>query len=78
MEQADINFKVAPNPSFGRYTIESKVNFNDQLYQIFDQFGRIALSGVLSGQQNEIHITEGAGLYFLKIGNEATKVQVLN
>jgi hypothetical protein len=78
MEQADINFKVAPNPSFGRYTIESKVNFNDQPYQIHYQYGRLVQSGILSGQQNEIQITEGVGLYFLKTGNEVTKVQVLN
>jgi ELWxxDGT repeat protein len=77
-DESQGSFLISPNPSLGSFTIQSPVYMNDQLYQIFDQFGRFVQSGILSGQQNEIHITEGAGLYFLKIGNEVTKVQIIN
>jgi hypothetical protein len=69
---------IFPNSTSGIIRIQFDQKANDQPYQIHDQYGRLVQSGVLNGHQNEIHITEGDGLYFFKIGNEVSKVQVTN
>jgi hypothetical protein len=69
---------VSPNPTKGFITVNTDKNLSRSSYHIYDQYGRLIKSGVLNGHQNEIHITEGSGLYFLKIGNEVSKVQVTN
>ena len=68
--------KVYPNPATDVIKIESETNSENPLsILMFNTFGQIVFEGKLTTNQFELNIVSlQNGLYFLRIGNENTKV----
>ena len=76
-EQSEIVFKVSPNPSTGKVVIESSLSIAKEAYFLYDTYGRLINTGVLTGKEDLIQINGGTGIYYLKINDEVLKVQLL-
>jgi hypothetical protein len=68
---------VYPNPSNGLLTILMEKAYTDLTYCIFDQQGRMVKSDNLNGKQTVIDLNLNNGMYYLMIGQEVVKVQVV-
>ena len=68
---------VYPNPTNGLLTIRLEKAYTEQIYHIFDQQGRMVKSDVLNGKQTVIELNLNNGMYYLMIGQEVVKVQVV-
>jgi hypothetical protein len=61
---------VYPNPSNGRFKVDSDTNFS---YQIFDLQGRVVSTGQIDRVRNTINLTtEASGVYFMKVLDRET------
>jgi hypothetical protein len=67
---------IYPNPTSSSITIEIPDQWAEEVYEVYDQFGRNLMSGILSSTQNILQLPFGAGIYYLKIRDELVKVQV--
>jgi hypothetical protein len=76
-EQSAIGFQVNPNPSSGKFVVESSLSLAKESYFLYDTYGRLINTGVLNGKEDLIQINAGTGIYYLKIRDEVVKVQVL-
>lgn len=63
--------KVFPNPASDEIIIESQNDLIGSDYTIFDQLGRLLLTGKLIGLDTKVGIKQlSAGLYYLQIGGQ--------
>jgi hypothetical protein len=78
----DINVTIYPNPSSGEVTVKSELE--GVTLEIYDVFGRLSGSQILTEGENKVNISElPNGTYFFRSGNEIspagfTKVIVSN
>jgi hypothetical protein len=70
-------FNIYPNPTSSSITIEIPDQWDEEVYEVYDQFGRNLMSGILSSTQNILQLPFGTGIYYLKIRDEVVKVQVV-
>lgn len=74
-EKEEMLFSVYPNPSTDVINVKSNSN---ELYSIFDAFGRVVLTGRLTAIQSSIAISHlPKGFYFLTLGgkgNQSVKI----
>jgi uncharacterized repeat protein (TIGR01451 family) len=69
--------KVYPNPSNGQMTILIEESIVNNIYNFFDQQGRIVKTGFLNGIKNTIDSDLKNGMYYLMIGENVVKVQII-
>jgi len=69
---------VYPNPSNGDVTIELHNSSGSNPYKFIDQQGRIVKKGILTDSKNTIHMDLKSGMYFLQVGDEVLKIQLIN
>jgi hypothetical protein len=68
---------VYPNPTSNNITIQGKEGMN-QNFKIFDQMGRIVISGKLNGINTEVNLsTLSKGMYTLKIEGNYQPAQIV-
>jgi hypothetical protein len=58
-------------------TIRLKIASAEQTYRIFDQQGRTVKTGNLDGKQTTLELNGLSGMYYLMVGQEVVKVQVV-
>jgi uncharacterized repeat protein (TIGR01451 family) len=78
MSKQETGIKVYPNPSNGQMTILLEKSADNSNYNIFDLEGKIVKTGLLSGKKNTIDTDLNSGMYFLMIGANVVKVQVVH
>ena len=78
MSKQETGIKVYPNPSNGQMTILLEKSADNASYSIFDLEGKIVKTGTLSGKKTTINTDFNSGMYFLMIGENVVKVQVIN
>ena len=78
MSKQETGIKVYPNPSNGQMTILLEKSADNASYSIFDLEGKIVKTGTLSGKKTMINTDLKSGMYFLMIGENVVKVQVMN
>lgn len=73
-EQSYVNFKIYPNPTMDKLTIEN-IDFNlDSDYVIVDQIGRVIMKGKLDGNTSIINVNSlPKGVYVLSIKGEVKR-----
>ena len=64
---------VYPNPTTGVFTIKAGAN---TLAEIVNSYGTIVAAIALSDGENEVNLSLAAGIYFVKIDNNVTKLIV--
>lgn len=72
-----IHVETFPNPSKGEFTVHTKSTIN-QSYQIVDLQGRLIQAGQVRNTERIVLQKPQAGIYFLKIGEQSTKIMVIN
>ncbi len=76
MSKEENGIKVYPNPNTGIFTVVLKNAYKGN-FSVFDQQGRAVKSGTLDGKKTTLHLDLPSGMYFLLVGEEVVKVQVL-
>ena len=71
------HFSIYPNPTSGSVTIEADDQLAKEAYFLYDTYGRLINTGVLTGKEDLIQINGGTGIYYLKIRGEVVKLQVV-
>jgi uncharacterized repeat protein (TIGR01451 family) len=71
------SIRVYPNPSNGSFTIRLEKASAEQTFRIFDQQGRTVKTGNLDGKQTTLELHGLSGMYYLMVGQEVVKVQVV-
>lgn len=78
MSKQETGIKVYPNPSNGQMTILLEKSADNASYSIFDLEGKIVKTGTLSGKKTAINTDLNSGMYFLMIGKNVLKIQVMH
>ena len=78
MSKQETGIKVYPNPSNGQMTILLEKSAENASYSIFDLEGKIVKTGTLSGKKTAINTDLNSGMYFLMIGKNVLKIQVMH
>ena len=61
-------FTLYPNPSKGRYTIQSEKRLSGLKYQVYNFKGQLIQEGILKNHNNQIDLSNSpAGIYFFQI-----------
>jgi uncharacterized repeat protein (TIGR01451 family) len=77
MSKQETGIKVYPNPSNGQMTILLEKSADNASYSVFDLEGKIVKTGLLSGKKTTINTDLNTGMYFLMIGENVVKVQII-
>ena len=78
MSKQETGIKVYPNPSNGQMTILLEKSADNASYSIFDLEGKIVKTGTLNGKKTSINTDLNSGMYFLMIGENVLKIQVMH
>ncbi|PKR81301.1 hypothetical protein CW751_04380 [Brumimicrobium salinarum] len=67
--------KLYPNPTSGKFTIETETNAIGSMYQILDAQGRLVQKGVLTSDKMQLELKNTEkGVYYLKINQLVKKI----
>jgi len=77
ISKIDSKISIFPNPSSGQFMVFVEP-FSESNYIIFDQLGRIVKTGLLNGPKTNLNLDLESGIYFLKVNDFVTKLQVIN
>lgn len=75
LENEAIGFNIYPNPSNGNFILRMEENIQAEIF-ILNVFGEVIFQSEVNSLQSEICSNLPSGIYFLKIGDEISKISI--
>jgi hypothetical protein len=65
-----LQFSIIPNPSQNKFTVESEIEINDAILEIYNTLGTKIFETTLSSKHQTLNTNLPAGIYFVNLRNE--------